>query len=162
MQACVKKASGSRFSFSLWKSRPDSLKCWDTHLNTKTPPLVILLFRCLPFLQRLCLFLHHKQVFEKLDMRFLNHQATAGEIQLLFPHFIVDFVLAEAVTKLKNVSISVSWRLALFAELTVWQAKWRSICESHPPNKVSETLGACNNCFFPTVHSFFIVFSLFS
>jgi len=49
---------------------------------------------------------------------------------------------------------------SLFAEITVWLINWRSMGESCHPDKVSETLGSCDNYSFTALYSLLIVFSL--
>ena len=92
----MERANGSRFFFYLWKSNPDSWKSWDTRFNTKTPTLVILLFRHFSFFYKCLVFsLYLKQLFEKYYTRFLHQQFTAFQIQLLFPCCIVDAVISQ-------------------------------------------------------------------
>ena len=135
----------------------DNWKCWDTWLNTNKPTLVILIVRHFSFfffLLRICTSPYLEQLCEELDLRLLNHWATAFQIQLLFPCSIPWVILAKVVMKLQKYKQFCFSDISLLVELSVWQVNCSSISESRHPNKVYETLGAYDDCFFQLcIHS---------
>ena len=146
------------------KSR--QLKAWDTRLNTKTPRRWFSSSKISLFFIKTVFSPHLKQLWEEFYIRFLNQRNIAFQFLLLFPRFIVDAMLAEAVTKLRKYKQFCFPETSLLAQLIVRQPKWSSIGESHHfflnSSEVSETLSACNNCFSSCAFTLSFILPLFT